>query len=160
MKLTRAGEYAVRCTLYLARKGKGVLVSRQEIADRADIPSHFLAKIAQQLARAGIIEIRQGSKGGYLLLKNPVNLTLLEVVEAIIGEIFLNQCLSNPESCRASMSCSVNRVWKTASNQLRSTLNIVTFASLLQNDSCCVPLLPGEIGSEKKQSVDDSIPTT
>ena len=58
MRLTRAGEYAVRCMLYLCREGRGVLTNRQEIADSADIPAHFLAKIAQQLAKAGLIEIK------------------------------------------------------------------------------------------------------
>ena len=61
MWLTRAAEYAIRCVLYLTQQGRGVLVKRQKIADEADIPSHFLAKIAQDLARAGLIEIRQGS---------------------------------------------------------------------------------------------------
>ena len=137
MRLTRAGEYAVRCVLYLSRYGKGMLVSRQEIADRTDIPSHFLAKIVQQLARAGIIEIHQGARGGYVLLKEPDRLTMLEVIEAIIGEISLNDCVGRPDSCRNSPTCMVHRVWCTANDQLRTTLRQVTFASLLQDEECC-----------------------
>ena len=86
MRLTRAGEYAIRCMVYLAFKGQGVLVVKQEIAEQADIPSPFLAKIVQDLARAHLIEIRQGPKGGYVLLRDPVQLTLLEVVEVMIGK--------------------------------------------------------------------------
>jgi Rrf2 family protein len=85
MRLTRAGEYAVRAVLYLAKQKKGALVSRREIASRTDVPAHFLAKIAQQLARAGIIEIQQGSSGGFRLRQAPAELPLLAVVEAIIG---------------------------------------------------------------------------
>ena len=88
MRLTRAGEYAVRCVLYLSKKGKGTLVSRKEIADHAAIPAHFLAKIAQDLAKAGMIEIRQGSRGGFRLLMDPKEITLLSVVETMIGEIY------------------------------------------------------------------------
>lgn len=138
MRLTRAGEYAVRCVLCLARKKEGTLVQKQEIAACGEIPPHFLAKIAQQLARAAIIEIQQGSRGGYRLLVPPEKLTLLEVVEAIIGEIFLNDCVIRPSSCYASSSCAVNRVWITARDQLRQTLHEVTFARLLQDESCCV----------------------
>jgi len=143
MRLTRAGEYAVRCVLCLARKDWGELVSRQEVAACGDIPSHFLAKIAQQLSRAGIIEIQQGAKGGYRLLISPEEITLLEVIETIIGEIFLNDCVLRPESCNASSSCAVNRVWLKARTQLRDTLQEVTFAKLIEDDSCCV--MPGEI---------------
>ena len=139
MKLTRAGEYAVRCVMCLARNGAGEkVVSRQEVAACGDIPSHFLAKIAQQLSRAGIVEILQGARGGYRLIIPPEKLTLLEVIEAIIGEIFLNDCVIRPESCHASSSCAVNSVWMQARDQLRQTLSQVTFAQLLEEESCCI----------------------
>ena len=138
MKLTRAGEYAVRCVLYLASQGKGVLVSRRVVAEYFDIPDKFLAKIAQQLVRSGIIEIKQGAKGGYLLVKEPADLTMLDAVEAIIGEIALNDCVTSGNACKSSNNCAVNRVWTRARNQLRETLDGVTFADLLQDDSCFI----------------------
>ena len=139
MRLTRAGEYAVRCVICLARNGgTKTVVSRQVVAESGDIPTHFLAKIAQQLSRAGIIEIQQGAKGGYRLLVPPEKLSLLRVIEAIIGEIFLNDCVMRPESCKASSNCAVNRVWLKARTQLRDTLREVTFATLIEDDSCCV----------------------
>ena len=114
------------------------MVSRQIVADSGDIPSHFLAKIAQQLSRAGIIEISQGARGGYRLLVPPEKLSLLDVIEAIIGEIFLNDCVVRPESCHASSTCAVNSVWMQARDQLRETLGQVTFAKLIEDESCCV----------------------
>lgn len=137
MRLTRAGEYAVRCVLYLSRQGKGILVSRKEVALKTDTPPHFLAKIAQQLAKAGIIEILQGAGGGYRLLIEPHNITLLSVVEAIIGEISLNDCVARPESCSSSPSCTVNKVWNKARQQLRETLQEADFATLAEEESCC-----------------------
>jgi Rrf2 family protein len=139
MRLTRAGEYAVRCVMCLARNGgTETIVSRQVIAECGDIPSHFLAKIAQQLSRAGIIEILQGARGGYRLIIPPEKLSLLNVIEAIIGEIFLNDCVIRPESCHASSSCAVNNVWMQARDQLRETLGQVTFAKLLEEETCCI----------------------
>jgi Rrf2 family protein len=105
-----------------------------------DIPGQFLSKIAQQLARAGFIEIVQGARGGLNLVVEPDNLTLLDVVESVIGEIFLNDCVTRPESCQRSQACSVHRVWENARNQLRDTLKAATFASLLVEDSCVIPL--------------------
>ncbi len=141
MRLTRAGEYAVRCMVYLAHKGKGVLVSKQEIAGHADIPIHFLAKIAQDLARAHLIAIKQGSKGGYSLLKDPAELSLLEVVEVMIGEIYLNDCVGRPVTCKLSKKCSVHKVWEVARTQLRETLAGVSLAQLSENESC-IPIFP------------------
>jgi Rrf2 family transcriptional regulator, iron-sulfur cluster assembly transcription factor len=141
MRLTRAGEYAVRCMLYLAHKGVGALVFKQEIVEGAEIPTHFLAKIVQDLARAHLIEIRQGPKGGYVLLKDPAEITLLEVVEVMIGEIYLNDCVSRPGTCSASNRCIVHKVWEDARNQLRQTLAGVTFAQLTDKGSC-IPIAP------------------
>ncbi len=138
MKLTRAGEYAVRCVLYLASQGRGKLVSRRVVAAYFDIPDKFLAKIAQQLAGAEIIEIRQGARGGYVLIREPASLTMLEAVEAIIGRISLNDCVDDADSCPSSSNCAVNRVWTKSSNQLRETLAGVTFDGLLKEDSCFI----------------------
>jgi Rrf2 family protein len=143
MRLTRAGEYAVRCVLYLSKKGKGVLLSKKEIASKTDTPPQFLAKIAQQLAKAGIIEILQGAGGGYRLLVEPENTSLLEVIEAIIGQISLNDCVSRPESCPSSKVCTVHQVWNKANMQLRNTLREADFATLATEETCC--LLPGQI---------------
>jgi Rrf2 family protein len=140
MRLTRAGEYGVRCVLYLASRGVGVLCARKEIARQMDIPDQFLGKIAQQLARAGAIEIVQGAKGGFRLVVAPEQLTLLEVVEAVIGEIFLNDCIIRPESCNRSHACAVHCIWAKAKDQLRQTLREANFARILQ-ETCCTPSL-------------------
>lgn len=136
MRLTRAGEYAVRCMLFLSLRGTEVVCARREIAQEMDIPDQFLGKIAQQLARAGLIEIVQGARGGFRLLVSPAEVTLLDVVEAVIGEIFLNDCLMRPESCNRSNACAVHSVWHKARQQLRQTLREASFASLLRENSC------------------------
>jgi len=142
MRLTRAGEYAVRCVLYLSSCPKQEVVSRKEIAEAMDIPEQFLGKIAQRLARSGIVEIVQGARGGFRLLRPPDKLTLLNVVEATIGEIFLNDCLMNPGICMRSAACAVNKIWERARDQLRETLGKATFKSLLDSQSCMSPSLP------------------
>ncbi len=144
VRLTRAGEYAVRCVLYLSSCDPGRVVGRKEIAREMEIPEQFLGKIAQQLARLGILEIVQGSKGGFRLLVSPASLSLLEVIEAVIGEIFLNDCLMRPDSCRRSPACAVNPVWQKARDQLRETLRNSTFASLVKSQSCLLPSASGK----------------
>ncbi len=136
MRLTRAGEYAVRCMLYLSCLGVNHIGSRREIAQAMEIPAQFLSKIAQQLSRAGYIEIVQGPKGGFRLVVPPEKVTLLGVIEAVIGEIYLNDCLMRPESCHRSPTCTVYQVWQKARSQLRQTLEETTFATLKEEPSC------------------------
>ena len=140
VRLTKAGEYAIRCALFLSFKGTGVVTSKKEIARVMDIPGQFLGKIAQQLARAGVIEIVQGSKGGYRLLVPPSQLTMLDVVEAVIGEIYLNDCVIRPESCSRTHRCTIHRIWEKARDQLRQTLREADFKSILSDGSCTTDL--------------------
>ena len=121
---------------YLASQGQGTLCARRGVAERMDIPDQFLGKIAQQLARAGLIEIVQGARGGLRLVVPPDQVTLLDVVEAVIGEIFLNDCVMRPESCDRSHACAVHCVWAKAKDQLRRTLEEATFAVLLKENDC------------------------
>ncbi len=136
MRLTRAGEYAIRCIFHMAGQPRGTLVSRRQISGEMDIPAQFLGKIAQQLARAGIIEIQQGARGGFVLVANPAHLSLLDVIEAVIGEIHLNDCVFRPESCSRSAICTVHTVWETAKRSLRETLDSATFEELTHGQSC------------------------
>jgi len=142
VRLTRAGEYAVRCVLYLSTQKKGIVVSRKEIARAMDIPNQFLGKIAQQLSRSGILEIIQGAKGGFRLSISPEQLSLLHVIEAVVGEIFLNDCILRPDSCERSYTCAVHSVWQEARNQLRETLRKSTFAKLVKDDGCTTRSIP------------------
>lgn len=142
MRLTKAGEYAVRCVLYLSAQEWGMVVNRKEIARKMDIPDQFLGKIAQQLSRAGILDIIQGPKGGLRLSILPKQLSLLDVIEAVMGEIFLNDCLIRSDICGRSYTCGVHSVWQKARNQLRGTLAKATFEKLLKaegNTICSMP---------------------
>ena len=136
MRITRAGEYAVRCILHMSGREKNQIISRKEISKDMDIPGQFLGKIAQQLARAGFLEIVQGAKGGYRLLMKPEKITLLDVVESVSGEIFLNDCIMHPDSCGRNTACAANAVWERARAQLRTTLREATFDKLLKEDLC------------------------
>lgn len=135
MKLTRECEYAVRCMLYLSHEGEGIVVGRKKIAKEMEIPDQFLGKIAQQLARSNFIEIIQGPKGGLRLVLSPENLNLLDVIEAIMGKIYLNDCVLRPDSCFRSAICPVHLIWEAVTEKLRETLRKTSFAKLLEDGS-------------------------
>lgn len=134
MEITRATEYAVRCVLHLSLEPPDRVVPRREIARAREIPEQFLGKIAQRLARSGIIRIHQGARGGYELVVPPERLTLLEVVEAGEGPLSLNKCVMHPKSCQRTGVCAAHRVWFKARAQLRATLAEVSFAQLAADE--------------------------
>lgn len=146
MRVTRAAEYAVRCVLYLSGQPPGVIINRNDVAMAMEIPAPFLGKIVQQLARAGILEIVQGAKGGLRLARLPSEISLLEVVEAVTGEIFLNDCILRPESCSRSPICPVHRIWDEARTELRRRLQDATFQRLMEEE-----IRPGARGGSPEE---------
>jgi Rrf2 family transcriptional regulator, iron-sulfur cluster assembly transcription factor len=136
MQLTRAAEYAIRCVLYMAKQPDGLVVSRREVATAMDIPLAFLGKIAQGLAKAGIMVVRQGVNGGYVLALSPKDISLLMVVEAMEGEIVMNECIVRPQDCGRSSFCAVHTVWDQARTAFRKTLGETDFARLAAAEAC------------------------
>jgi Rrf2 family protein len=150
MEITRATEYAVRCVLHLALERGDRVVPRREIAAAREIPEQFLGKIAQRLARAGIIRILQGSRGGYQLALPADRISLLAVVEAAEGDLGLNTCVMHAKACSRTCVCAAHRVWAEARRQLRATLGGVTFADLAVQEG---PLpLPAAEPAKKKSA--------
>ncbi len=135
MQITRASEYAIRGVLYLSSQPEGSTCLLSEISERQKIPPSFLSKIFQNLSRAGIVSSSRGTGGGFALIKHPRDITLLDVLQAIEGEISLNICLSNGETCENRPTCPVHEIWREAQEQLLSLLKSHNFAELAQNNS-------------------------
>jgi Rrf2 family protein len=84
--ITTKSAYAARALAELARRGAGP-VPIGEIAASRGIPPQFLESIFGQLRRGGILQSQRGVKGGYSFARPPADITLLEVVELLEGDI-------------------------------------------------------------------------
>ena len=130
MQITRQADYAVRAILYLAQVENNECVASSSVVKEQKIPSSFLAKIIAQLSIAGLLDTLRGAHGGVRLAREPRNITLLEVVEAIDGPIQLNICVESPGTCPLEPNCSVRMVWCDAQNELVTRLRNTNFAEL------------------------------
>jgi len=130
MQITRQADYATRAILYLARTGRGERISTSQVAKEQRIPPSFLAKIISQLSVAGLLHTSRGAHGGISLARNPDEITLLEVVEAIDGPIQLNMCVEQKGECVFEENCPLQPVWSSAQNELVTKLRNTNFAQL------------------------------
>lgn len=130
MQLTRQGDYAIRLVCALAT-ANGLPLIQKEVSRDYEIPEAFLAKIAQQLSRAGLVTSIRGAGGGMVLARPANTITLREVVEAIEGTIALNLCLRGPGTCPRDLFCTVHPVWQRAQDAVLQVLESVTVAELV-----------------------------
>jgi Rrf2 family protein len=127
MQITRQADYALRTIIYLSRLESDEKAPTSSIAEKQQIPASFLAKIISQLSIAGIIHTSRGAHGGVSLAKNPKEISVLEVVEAIDGPVTLNECTQNPDICIFSEDCPMHTIWCDAREELVSKLEAITF---------------------------------
>ncbi len=75
-------EYALRAMSWLALT-PNELVSTVSLAEHTRVPAHYLAKVLQQLAAAGLIQGRRGVHGGYKLAKPASQIRLFDVLTTV-----------------------------------------------------------------------------
>ena len=131
MQITRQADYAVRAVLHLARTGNTERSATSTSAQEQNIPPSFLAKIISQLSIAGLLHTSRGARGGVTLAREPKEITLLEVVEAIDGPIQLNECVGDNGACTFDHDCPIKPVWCDAQDELVTRLKNTNFAQML-----------------------------
>jgi Rrf2 family protein len=132
MQITRQADYAVRAVLYLARLDTNKRAATSQVAQEQHIPPSFLAKIISQLSIAGLLHTSRGARGGVTLARDPKEITLLEVIEAIDGPIMLNECVGDGSNCTFDDDCPLKPVWCEAQNELVTRLRQTDFSKLIE----------------------------
>jgi Rrf2 family protein len=132
--ITRATEYAIRAILYLAKQPRGEIVYKKDICRTQDITPAFLTKILQPLIKSGIVGSQRGVGGGFFLEKDPTEVTLLDVVKAEEGPLYLNQCLTHEGACERDLFCPVHGAWSEVRAEMLAILGRYTFAQLVHQE--------------------------
>ncbi|GAB4433874.1 MAG: Rrf2 family transcriptional regulator [bacterium] len=132
MRITNTSEYAIRAIVYMA-KNPELSYSATELYPYLDAPQKFLAKILQKLAKKKILKSQRGVKGGFKLAVPLENLTLVDIIEAVDGEIALNKCLLTDYDCKREPKCPVHPLWEEAQIKLKEALNRKTIAEIVND---------------------------
>src|SRR2546425_9211314 len=100
MKLTMKGDYGLRAMLNMAAYyGQGPIESA-DIASRQHIAEQYLDQILMTLRKEGLVKSMRGPKGGHMLAKQPGQISMAQVMQAIEGYVLPMERLSNPDFCK------------------------------------------------------------
>jgi Rrf2 family cysteine metabolism transcriptional repressor len=131
MRLSPAAELAIRGVVVLAnRHGDGPTTLKAICAAR-DLPKQYLVKLFSSLAKADIVTAIRGKRGGYVLSREPKQITVLEVIEAVEGPIALNFCQHTPPKCE-EYRCRLRPVWTELQGIVRGKLSAVTIGDCVK----------------------------
>lgn len=130
MQITQTADYAVRTVVYLALHGNGGPVAASVIAKEMIIPTDYISKVVQALARAGLVESVAGRNGGAQLARDAGEMSMLEIVEAVDGPVTLTRCVTRSGACPRDTYCVVHGFWQSAQDDLVGAMSKTTIADI------------------------------
>ncbi|MDZ8105469.1 MAG: Rrf2 family transcriptional regulator [Nostoc sp. DedQUE12a] len=128
MKLTTRGHYSVKALLDLSLQPKYGPVSVKAIAKRQDIPAPYLEKLLIEMRRAGLVNSIRGSIGGYQLAKEPIQISIGQILEAV-GESITHLPYGTPVPTQAEDWVTFT-LWQRLNQKVKEALYSITLADL------------------------------
>jgi Rrf2 family transcriptional regulator, cysteine metabolism repressor len=131
MWISTRGQYGLRALVELAARA-GEPASIASIAAAQNISDAYLEQILGALRRAGFVRSTRGAAGGYELVRPAQDITALEVITVLEGDVAAVDCLDDDRACVKGDSCGVHSLWQRVDAVVRDTLSSSTVADLLE----------------------------
>ncbi|ECL3444731.1 RrF2 family transcriptional regulator [Campylobacter jejuni] len=133
MLFTKASEYALLSLIYISQKETPQDVD--SLALELDIPKSFLAKILQTLAKDGLLKSFKGTKGGFVLIKEPSQYTIKEIVNsAEKKDISVFECSGGTCPNNKEENCTLMPMLVNLQNKVDEFLDSITLEDIMKNN--------------------------
>jgi len=133
MKVSKKAYYGLRAALALAQTGKPLSI--HALAEAEHLPEDYLEKILQNLRRAGLVDAKKGTSGGYSLARSATQMTVWEILRELDGPMktFMPP-IKGELPCLQVSHCQSNQVWRTLDQEIEKTLSKITLDAILQTN--------------------------
>ena len=149
MKLKASVDYGVRAVLYLAVKND--TCSSREISEEMSVPRDYLIQLALRLRNAGIIKARPGKNGGYLLAKDPADISIGDILDAFDNDLKHSRQEMKKGRRISQQAAAVREVHGLVMDSLNSYLGAISIQDLLssmEGDSTSEELIANALRTE------------
>ena len=132
MQLTSTMDYAIRIVCYLAAQRQ--MISTSELSQELSVPSSYIPKITKKLKQAGIIKACEGTNGGYMLAKQPENISLMEIISCVEETMAINRCLEEDRFCSRNLkdTCKIHKILLSLQNTYNNKLESVKVSDVIR----------------------------
>lgn len=138
MKISTKGQYAVRAMIDLAGQSRSYPIPLSNISIRQEISLHYLEQLFVRLRRAKLVNSIRGPGGGYILAKNPADITIGDILRAVHEDISISDCVDagnkNRELCSKVGDCVASIIWQKLAKNISDILDSITIEDLRKED--------------------------
>lgn len=145
--ISQTAEYALRAIVFLADNA-GEAHTTEEIARATKVPVGYLAKIMQGLSRSRLVNSQRGLHGGFTLVKQPADLSVYDVVQAVDPIMRIDSCPLQLEG-HGDELCPLHRTLDQAMGHVEALFRRTTVDQMINQPGanrplCSFPRNPGE----------------
>ena len=133
MKYSQSSEWAIDSLFYMAVNGDRQDFSVEEVAQAQHVSGSYLAKVFQQLVKAGLLRSHRGAKGGYQLSRSAAEITLLDVAMVFEGASPMYECNATNKNCSLGPKCLIVSTFREAEKSMHEVLERVSLEDLVGN---------------------------
>jgi len=119
--------------IFIASLNSQEPVLAKQIAGALSIPKEFLNKVMQILVKAGFLVSVRGPGGGFILARDPKDITIYDIVREIDGTSWFDSCILRVGPCDAENPCALHDYWFKIRNQIRVMLDHESLADLVKD---------------------------
>lgn len=131
MILSTKGRYGLKAVFELSLNyGEGP-VSLKKISEKYNISVNYLEQLFAKLKKKGYIETVRGAHGGYLLAKEPKEITVGMILRTLEGDITASDCLAK-EVCGRESICATRGIFEKIENSINNVIDNITLADMYE----------------------------
>ena len=135
MKLSTKGRYGLRAMVDIAVYSQDSPVPISAIAERQNISVRYLEQLLPKLKKAGIIKSIRGAQGGYMLDKDPKDISAGDILRTLEGDLTPIDCAAftgDTSTCSGTKFCVTKTVWKRINDSVQQAVDSITLQELME----------------------------
>ena len=135
MKISTKGRYGLKAMYDLALHHGKMPVPLAQISERQDISLSYLEQLFSQLKKAKLVKSIRGAHGGYILNREPNEITVGNVLEVLEGTLVPVACASDPnhEHCDKSGDCVTKSIWEKIHRSISDVVDSITLQDMVND---------------------------
>jgi Rrf2 family iron-sulfur cluster assembly transcriptional regulator len=107
-------KHVIRALTHLAKLDQSAYVGVEELAEAAEVPQPYLAKLLKQLAKRGILDSKRGLNGGIRFADDVRSISFYQICEALEDPVIRETCLLSKKTCGGKEPCAMHNAFAKA----------------------------------------------
>jgi Rrf2 family protein len=137
--LTAQEEFGLRCVLTLTRAGRDSSLTLGQVAEAEGLTTAYAGKLMRLLVQGNLVESTRGRSGGYRLTRDPLEVTVAQVVGSLGGRLYDGEICTKPATasslCVHNNDCAVRSLWSGVQGMVDSYLDQVSLSDLASDEA-------------------------